>query len=158
MFDAMRDAFQEEVVGYLFHIQIQTQDLPTVGARADDSGQAVDAKSLLAAGSTTTKGGSSESSAGHRRGRPVRRQGTAKSAARAAEPATPAGGVLAGRAASRPAQMTYTAPNESGEAEQVDTLTEREDDPYAGIGRNEPCPCGSGKKFKNCHGRNPNIH
>ena len=20
------------------------------------------------------------------------------------------------------------------------------------IGRNEPCPCGSGKKFKNCHG------
>jgi preprotein translocase subunit SecA len=21
-------------------------------------------------------------------------------------------------------------------------------------GRNDPCPCGSGKKFKNCHGRN----
>ena len=21
------------------------------------------------------------------------------------------------------------------------------------IGRNDPCPCGSGKKFKNCHGR-----
>ena len=27
-------------------------------------------------------------------------------------------------------------------------------DPYANVGRNEPCPCGSGKKFKNCHGRN----
>ncbi len=25
--------------------------------------------------------------------------------------------------------------------------------PYVGVGRNEPCPCGSGKKFKNCHGR-----
>ena len=25
--------------------------------------------------------------------------------------------------------------------------------PYANVGRNEPCPCGSGKKFKNCHGR-----
>jgi preprotein translocase subunit SecA len=24
--------------------------------------------------------------------------------------------------------------------------------PYAGVGRNEPCPCGSGKKFKKCHG------
>ena len=26
---------------------------------------------------------------------------------------------------------------------------------YAGmhIGRNDPCPCGSGKKFKNCHGK-----
>lgn len=21
------------------------------------------------------------------------------------------------------------------------------------IGRNDPCPCGSGKKYKNCHGR-----
>ena len=29
-----------------------------------------------------------------------------------------------------------------------------ESDPYAGVGRNDPCPCGSGKKFKNCHGRN----
>ena len=22
------------------------------------------------------------------------------------------------------------------------------------IGRNDPCPCGSGKKYKNCHGKN----
>jgi preprotein translocase subunit SecA len=22
------------------------------------------------------------------------------------------------------------------------------------IGRNEPCPCGSGKKYKRCHGAN----
>ena len=21
------------------------------------------------------------------------------------------------------------------------------------VGRNEPCPCGSGKKYKQCHGR-----
>jgi preprotein translocase subunit SecA len=29
------------------------------------------------------------------------------------------------------------------------------DNPYAGqyIGRNDPCPCGSGKKYKQCHGR-----
>lgn len=25
---------------------------------------------------------------------------------------------------------------------------------FKGVGRNEPCPCGSGKKFKKCHGRN----
>ncbi|TJZ77376.1 preprotein translocase subunit SecA [Chitiniphilus eburneus] len=24
---------------------------------------------------------------------------------------------------------------------------------YAGVGRNDPCPCGSGKKFKHCHGQ-----
>ena len=25
--------------------------------------------------------------------------------------------------------------------------------PYRKIGRNDPCPCGSGKKFKKCHGK-----
>ncbi|CAN5878270.1 hypothetical protein BH23GEM9_BH23GEM9_08520 [soil metagenome] len=25
-------------------------------------------------------------------------------------------------------------------------------DPFAGVGRNDPCPCGSGRKFKKCHG------
>ena len=25
-------------------------------------------------------------------------------------------------------------------------------DPWRGIGRNDPCPCGSGRKFKRCHG------
>ncbi|MBQ2529056.1 MAG: SEC-C domain-containing protein, partial [Treponema sp.] len=24
----------------------------------------------------------------------------------------------------------------------------------AKVGRNDPCPCGSGKKYKQCHGRN----
>jgi preprotein translocase subunit SecA len=41
-------------------------------------------------------------------------------------------------------------------AEKPRTYRKDEDpNPYVGIGRNEPCPCGSGKKFKNCHGRNP---
>jgi len=26
-------------------------------------------------------------------------------------------------------------------------------DKFKGVGRNDPCPCGSGKKFKKCHGR-----
>ncbi len=29
-----------------------------------------------------------------------------------------------------------------------------ETDQYKNVGRNEPCPCGSGKKFKRCHGEN----
>jgi uncharacterized protein len=29
----------------------------------------------------------------------------------------------------------------------------REEASFANVGRNDPCPCGSGKKFKNCHGR-----
>lgn len=29
----------------------------------------------------------------------------------------------------------------------------QQNNPYANVGRNSPCPCGSGKKFKQCHGR-----
>jgi preprotein translocase subunit SecA len=34
----------------------------------------------------------------------------------------------------------------------VATLVKDKTDPYATCGRNDPCPCGSGKKFKKCHG------
>lgn len=33
----------------------------------------------------------------------------------------------------------------------VSVRTERRDQPK--VGRNDPCPCGSGKKYKNCHGK-----
>ena len=33
------------------------------------------------------------------------------------------------------------------------TYTQAKDDPFANVGRNEPCPCGSGLKYKKCHGR-----
>ncbi len=29
----------------------------------------------------------------------------------------------------------------------------KEEDEFADVGRNDPCPCGSGSKFKKCHGR-----
>ncbi|MCL5011883.1 MAG: preprotein translocase subunit SecA [Patescibacteria group bacterium] len=40
--------------------------------------------------------------------------------------------------------------------QQVVTLAPSAKDPHAGIGRNDPCWCGSGKKFKRCHGMNTN--
>jgi preprotein translocase subunit SecA len=48
--------------------------------------------------------------------------------------------------------VTYTAPDESGQAvTTADESTFAEQMPS--VGRNEPCPCGSGKKFKFCHGK-----
>ncbi len=32
------------------------------------------------------------------------------------------------------------------------TYVKDKDDPFANVGRNDPCPCGSGKKYKKCHG------
>ncbi len=33
------------------------------------------------------------------------------------------------------------------------TYMKDKDDPFANVGRNDPCPCGSGLKFKKCHGK-----
>ncbi|MBK9345963.1 MAG: preprotein translocase subunit SecA [Burkholderiales bacterium] len=53
--------------------------------------------------------------------------------------------------------ITYSAPTETGETQTTtDPGTVR---PVAGVqgvarvGRNDPCPCGSGKKYKQCHGQ-----
>jgi len=32
------------------------------------------------------------------------------------------------------------------------TVVKDKDDAWANVGRNDPCPCGSGKKYKKCHG------
>ena len=62
------------------------------------------------------------------------------------------------------ANVTYTAPTESGEAEVTTaaglsgtrTAAAAAAGALAGevprVGRNDPCPCGSGKKYKHCHG------
>ena len=55
------------------------------------------------------------------------------------------------------ANVTYSAPTETGEVETtVDEATLRrqtEADALPRVGRNDPCPCGSGKKYKHCHGK-----
>ncbi len=57
------------------------------------------------------------------------------------------------------ANVTYTAPTETGEAEvRLDETTGRgarplSQDVMQRTSRNDPCPCGSGKKFKQCHGK-----
>jgi preprotein translocase subunit SecA len=47
--------------------------------------------------------------------------------------------------------LTYSAPTETGETE-VRRGDDSADDPFAGVSRNALCPCGSGKKYKRCHG------
>jgi preprotein translocase subunit SecA len=61
----------------------------------------------------------------------------------------------------QPQRLTYSGPEEGvgevgdtepGRGAAVRTTVTNADDPYAGVGRNAECPCGSGKKFKKCHG------
>jgi preprotein translocase subunit SecA len=57
------------------------------------------------------------------------------------------------------ANVTYSAPTETGEVQTtVDPETVRDAslaavDQMPRVGRNDPCPCGSGKKYKQCHGK-----
>ena len=52
------------------------------------------------------------------------------------------------------ANVTYTAPTETGEVQTVlDDSTVQASNAVPRVGRNEPCPCGSGKKYKHCHGK-----
>ena len=44
--------------------------------------------------------------------------------------------------------LQYSGPSETGEV----SSRAVSNDAYANVGRNEPCPCGSGNKFKKCHG------
>jgi preprotein translocase subunit SecA len=66
--------------------------------------------------------------------------------------------------AERIANVTYTAPTDTGEVQStLDEATARQRPVAAAamaaaggmprVGRNDPCPCGSGKKFKHCHGQ-----
>ncbi len=46
---------------------------------------------------------------------------------------------------SAPTQLQYSSPDESGSTKST------------GISRNAPCPCGSGKKYKRCHGEKQSL-
>ncbi|MDQ1246769.1 MAG: preprotein translocase subunit SecA, partial [Actinomycetota bacterium] len=60
----------------------------------------------------------------------------------------------------RPGQLQYSAPTAEGGVEQRAEVVANVDDPsgdgttpsYAGTAKNALCPCGSGRKYKRCHG------
>ena len=49
--------------------------------------------------------------------------------------------------------LTYSAPDETGQPQTVAADLAGLQQAFGPVGRNEPCPCGSGKKFKQCHGK-----
>ena len=55
--------------------------------------------------------------------------------------------------ASQVGNVTYTHPNEDGGVSQESQTEVSGPGELPRVGRNDPCPCGSGKKYKSCHGR-----
>jgi preprotein translocase subunit SecA len=115
MFEELGEAIREEVVRYLFHVQIEPQQAPAlqpaaspVGPDGGDGGLVYEHESLAGADAIAAAGGGNG-------------RGVATAAAGAGVATTVATGQ---RVASE----------------------------WDKVGRNDPCPCGSGKKYKKCHG------
>ena len=49
--------------------------------------------------------------------------------------------------------ITYSAPDETGAAHVFADDAQEAQNAVPAVGRNEACPCGSGKKYKHCHGK-----
>jgi preprotein translocase subunit SecA len=73
----------------------------------------------------------------------------------AAAPASPVIEATATKAAasSTSGSSPTAGPAPSPQPTQAASKTPKVNDEYENVGRNEPCPCGTGKKFKHCHGR-----
>ncbi|MGQ4268413.1 preprotein translocase subunit SecA [Nocardiopsis changdeensis] len=135
MFQQMLEAIKEESVGYLFNLEVQVRkkEEPKLTAAA-------------AATTAATVGGSSGA------GTVATAVDEDAEAAEAEAPTEEAGAaedvVVPGFGEGQPSRLQYSAPSEDGSVERHS----EENDEYAGVSRNAPCPCGSGKKFKKCHG------
>jgi preprotein translocase subunit SecA len=137
LFTTMMDGIKEESVGFLFNLEVQIQP-----SQVDEPASA--ATGVQEAPQSAAVG------AGPRSGRepePTRVDGVSPG-----EPSIVAGG-LATRSA--PATLSYSSPSVDGDAEtdqRSQSTVAAAEDMYAGTPRNAPCPCGSGRKYKRCHG------
>ena len=172
MFNTMMGAFMEEVVGFVFHLEVEVEQAPAVGVVTGGDGRAVQvgARSSNGAGRNGVGGNGHQPEEPHG---PVVESGpdpddfgvavhavggeevpeeaeelVAVESEPVGRPQVRAKG-LGGEGARR---LSYSAPDEDGSVKTVGQTAAATDE-YAGVGRNAPCPCGSGKKFKMCHGR-----
>jgi len=176
MFNSMMDGIKEESVTSLFNFQVQVQQDPVIGENGDGTATAQVAFGTAPGGAIQPgqgqpgqrqpgqgppgqgQPGQPQPGRGEQGGQAQQRSRRGRAAA-ANAPADgqqiPAGLTSAPGLArpQRPGQLSYSAPSEdgSGTAEHH-TASGRGGPDFAKVGRNAPCPCGSGKKFKVCHG------
>jgi len=144
MFGAMMDGIKEEVIGFLFNLEVQVdedddEDEGEFHYHADGSRHA----------GPVHPGAFAEPPV---EVEPMRREVpsfTAEDAERATHhPQIRAKGLEVPK---QPQVLAYSAPSDvTGEPEVRSEASA--DDEFADVGRNQLCPCGSGKKYKRCHG------
>jgi len=126
MFAAMMDAIQDNFVRYVSHLQVLTEDQPQRGPRNVRYSAAED---------------------------PVEGASSLRAAAAAGPPPDAALEPAAFEQTGAAADAGTTAPTATAVADRVEDAPQQPVRVEKTPGRNEPCWCGSGKKYKLCHGR-----
>ena len=160
LWQAMNESVKEEVVGLLFHVDVQVNPGQSEAAAAP---QPMHVSQLLkgmpaaasASDGTEAIAPADEAVAGAAAGGEAAHDGGAVEEER---PQVAVSGV--GIEAPRARNLHYSAPSETGGTEERDERagssareTQLTRAQLNGTPKNAPCPCGSGKKFKMCHGR-----
>jgi preprotein translocase subunit SecA len=164
MFSTMMEGIKEESVGSLFNLQVEYQENPIVEEAVGEMpavpfplGQVLDGGTPAGPGGPgggprdRGPGGAGPGGAGPGGAGPGGGSAPADGAQapRAGKPAVVAPGLSPPQ---RPSRLSYSAPTVDGE-ERVERRSENAaGGDFGKVGRNAPCPCGSGRKYKLCHG------
>ena len=166
MFGAMMEGIKEESVGNLFNLQVEVQENPIV-EEAPGAEEAPPGAPSPAVGGRSAKPDAGTAAPANRKPQP-QRNSPARPAAQprgrapgSAEPAVPAAFAADGASTlvapglkrpQRPARLQYSAPSEDGSGEVDQHAEGAPAGDVSRVGRNDLCPCGSGRKYKRCHG------
>ncbi len=160
LWQAMNEAVKEEAVGLAFHVDVQVDGTE----QAPPAVEPVHVADLLAGsvvdGAATEQGVTEPTVTEPTVTEPAVTEPAVTEGAPAQEPSRHLAVSGVGMEGPRARNLHYSAPSDAGGVEERDVpaaggrgageLTQSQLD---GTPRNAPCPCGSGKKFKMCHGR-----
>jgi preprotein translocase subunit SecA len=175
MFKAMSEGIKEETVGYLFNAAVQAPAQPEPAAVQPQGAAPQQAALQQAAVQQGVQEGAPQAVPAGQPVAPRQQPGQPQPAARQGQPARPLGApppVPADPAAttdvlpaafrgSRSTELRYTGPAEDGTPTRAQSGNGAQRDGSRGEAtakraaqpsRNRPCPCGSGRKYKQCHG------
>ncbi|MTD12973.1 preprotein translocase subunit SecA [Nakamurella sp. YIM 132087] len=161
MFAAMLDSLKEESVGFLYNLQVQVVPADGGAAAPAQNGAAPAAPAAVEAAAPVEQASGTTQTVTRKRVRPAKPLPSQEVAAKPASTATdgaPAALRAKGLGGPSETRLSYSGPAESGGTETTGTKAGAGGANGAAGGskepaRNAPCPCGSGKKYKLCHGR-----
>jgi preprotein translocase subunit SecA len=167
LWNAMNEGVKEESVQLVFHVDVKVDEAPEPAPPAP---RPMHVSQMLGAMAGAAQATAEAPAPAVAKAEPVSAPASATPAADvapvggssgsfgpgSAAPRVEVSGVGVGRP--RHGALHYSAPTESGEVEERDERSSPRgsgltDEQLESTPKNAPCPCGSGKKFKMCHGR-----